>query len=46
MRVLVRNLKEQERRVSPTSHAPILLMPSQKFLREVLEMENAFAPSL
>ena len=27
MRVLVRNLKEQERRVSPTSHAPVLLMP-------------------
>ena len=45
MRVLVRNLKEQERRVSPTSHAPVLLMPSQKFLREVMEMENAFAPT-
>ena len=33
MRVLVRNLKEQERRVSPTSHAPVLLMPTQKFMR-------------
>ena len=46
MRVLVRNLKEQERRVSPTSHAPVLLMPAQKFMRAILAIENAFAPTM
>ena len=46
MRGLVRSLKEQERRVSPTSHAPVLLMPTQKFMRAMLEMiENAFDPT-
>ena len=45
MSVLVRNLKEQERRVSPTAHAPVLLMPTQKFMHAMLEIENAFEPS-
>ena len=45
MRVLVRNLEEQEPRVSLTSHNPILLMPTQKFMRTMLEIENAFAPT-
>ena len=43
MRVLLRqrNLKEQERSVSPTAHATILLMRTQKFMRAMLEIENA-----
>ena len=27
------------------SHAPVLLMPTQKFMRAMLEIENAFAPT-
>ena len=45
MRVLVRNLKEQERRISPTAHAPVLFMPTKKFMRTTLEIENAFEPA-
>ena len=45
MRVLVRNLKEQERRVSPTSHAPVLRMPTQKFMRTMPEIEDALDPT-
>ena len=45
MLVLVCYLKEQERRVSPTVHAPVLLMPTQKFMRAMLEIENAFEPT-
>ena len=44
MHVLVRNLKGQERRVSPTSHATVLLMPTQKVMSTILENENVFDP--
>ena len=40
MRVLVRNLKEMERSVSPTSHAAVLLMPTQKFIRQLLDTQH------
>ena len=40
MRVLVRNLKEMERRVSPTSHAAVLLMPTQKFICQLLDTQH------
>ena len=36
--LLVRYLKEMERRVSPTTYAPVLLMPTQKFLRQLMDM--------
>ena len=45
MRVLVRDLKEQERRVSLTAHAPVLLMRTQKFMCAMLEIENEFEPT-
>ena len=35
-RILERNRKEQERRVGPTSHATVLLMPTQKFMCSML----------
>ena len=40
-----RLLKEHEHRVSPTPHATVLLMPTQKFMRAVLEIENPFDPT-
>ena len=40
MSVLVRNLKEQEHSVSLTAHAPVLLMPTLKFMRAMLEIEK------
>ena len=46
MRVLVRNLKEMERRVSPTSHAAVLLMPTQKFIRQLMDtIDTACEPT-
>ena len=44
-RILVRNRKEQERRAGPTSHATVLLMPTQKFMCSMLEIENVFDPT-
>ena len=37
-RQLLRNLREKDRRISPTVHASVLLMPTQKFLREVIDL--------
>ena len=46
MRVLVRNMREMECRVSPTSHAAVLLMPTQKFIRQLLDtLDNACEPT-
>ena len=40
--VLARNLKGMERRVSPTaSHATVLLIPTQKFIRQLLDTPDA-----
>ena len=39
-RVLVRNLKEMERCVSPTSHAAVLLMPTQKFTLQLWDTRD------
>ena len=44
MHVLVRNLKGQERRVSPTSYATVLLMLTQKVMSTSPENENEFDP--
>ena len=41
---LVCNLKEQEHSVSQTSHSTVLLMPTQKFILAMLEIENALDP--
>ena len=45
MRVLARNLKDMERRVSPTSHATILLMHTQEFIRQLLNTPKAVEPT-
>ena len=45
MRVLERNLKEQDRIVIQTSHATVLLMPNLKFMRALLEIEDTFDPT-
>ena len=47
MRVLARNLKEMERRVSPTSHAIVLPVPTQNFIRQmsVLDTPDPFEPA-
>ena len=45
IRVLVRNVKEQERRASPTSRATILLTPTQKVMQGMLEIGNASDPT-
>ena len=34
-----------ETSISPTAHATILLTPTQKFMRAMLEIENAFDPT-
>ena len=47
VRVLVRNLKEMERRFSPTSHAAVLLMPTQKSIRQLMDtLDTACEPTL
>ena len=38
-RQLLRNLREKDRQISPTVHASVLLMPTQKFLREVIDLQ-------
>ena len=44
--VLARNLKGMERRVSPTaSHATVLLIPTQKFIRQLLDTPDACEPT-
>ena len=44
--VLARNLKEMERRVSPTaSHATVLLFPTQKLIRQLLDTPDACEPT-
>ena len=39
-RQLLRNLREKDRQISPTVHASVLLMPTQKFLREVIDLQG------
>ena len=46
-RQLLRNLGEKDRWISPTVRASVLLMPTQKYLREVIdlpEVEEASGP--
>ena len=37
--------KGAKTRVGSTSHVTVLLMPTQTFMRAMLEIENAFGPS-
>ena len=39
MQELITSLKNTERKVSPTSHAMVLLMPSQKQIKRILETD-------
>ena len=42
---LLTSLKSLERKVSPTTHAFVLLMPTQKLLKQLIEEEPEIAPT-
>ena len=37
-------MREKDRRISPTVHASVLLMATQKYLREVIDLPGASGP--